>query len=185
MVLLKGFSEVDREWKVRIPLNIRDRIDLNSGTPVEIKVVRIKGSNLWPYLIVHPCHSNPRLSKFQIVMMEGKGHVDREGNLSLLKEMLEKTRLRPDYRVEVKLMGPEQNPWVSIHNLGLKTLSTQMNFVPRKKKDNKQRKRPIRYLSGRDSGAAHFDEKKSVMDVRFMLLEEGKKIRIIFPISLN
>lgn len=138
MALLKGFSEVDEEGKVKIPSNIRDQIGFSPGSPVEIKVIRIKDSSRWPYLIVHHPRSNPRLTKLQVVMLEGKSHVDREGKLTLLDEILEETKLKPDYRVEIKLMGPKQDPWATIHNRGPNTLtSLQLKFGLKKKKDKK------------------------------------------------
>jgi len=138
MALLKGFSEVDEEGKVKIPSNIRDQIGFVPGSPANIKVIRIKDSARWPYLIIHHPRSNPRLTKFQVIMMEEKSHVDREGKLTLLDEILKETKLRPNYRVEIKSMGSEQDPWATIHNRGPNTLTTlQVKFGLKKKKDRK------------------------------------------------
>jgi len=138
MALLKGFSKVDEEGKVKIPSNIRDQIGFRPESPVEIKVIRIKDSSRWPYLIVHHPHSNPRLTKLQVTMMEGKSQIDEEGKLALLEEMLEETKLRPDYRVEIKLMGSKQDPWAVIHNRGPNTPTTlQLRFGLKKKREKK------------------------------------------------
>lgn len=138
MALLKGFSEVDVEGNVKIPSNIGDQLGFTPGCPVEIKIIRIKDSSRWPYLIIHHPYSNPRLTRFQVIMMEGKSQIDSEGKLALLDEILEEAKLKPDYRVEIKLMGSKQDPWAAIHNRGPNMLTTlQLKFGIKKKKDKK------------------------------------------------
>ena len=138
MALLKVFSEVDEEGKVKIPSNIGDQLGFSPGSPVEIKVIRIKDSIRWPYLIVHHPRSSPRLTKVQVIMMERKTHLNREGKLTLLDEILEEAELKSNCRLEIKLMGSKQDPWAAIHNRGLNTPTTlQVKFGLRKKKDKK------------------------------------------------
>jgi len=138
MTLLKGFSKVDMKGKVKIPSNIRNHIGFNPGTHVEIKIIRIKDSRRWPYLIIHHSHSYPRLTKFHVIMKEVKSWIDEEGKLMLWEGILEETRLNHDYRVEIKVMGSKQDPWMSIHNRGPNMLTTlQMKFGLKKKKEKK------------------------------------------------
>jgi len=138
MALLKGFSKVDEEGKVKIPSNIGDQLGFRPGSPVDVKVIRIKDSIRWPYLIIHHPRSSPRLTMFQVIMMEGKSQIDEEGKLALVEDILEESKLKSNCRVEVKLMGSKQDPWATIYNRGPNTpTKLQMMFGIKKKREKK------------------------------------------------
>ncbi|MBU4313817.1 MAG: hypothetical protein KJ821_03370, partial [Actinobacteria bacterium] len=76
MPLIKGFSEIDEKGSLSIPSNIRKEAGLNPTSSVGVKVIRIKGSTRWPYLVVNHPQNRPRLSQFEVTMMESQGRID-------------------------------------------------------------------------------------------------------------
>jgi len=131
MPLLRGFSKVDEAGKIAIPSNIRDKAGISAGSVVEIKVIRIKDSGRWPYIIVHDSKASPRLSMLQVIMMEERSQVDNESRLILTDALLEEAKFEPYYRVEIKLVGPNRGSWVVIYNRGPNRLSTLQEKVGR------------------------------------------------------
>ena len=124
MPLLRAFSVIDQEGRFSIPSNIRREVGLNPQSQVEVKVVRIKGTGRCPYLIVHPPRTGPLLSQFEVTMMESRGIIDKDGSFFLESDILEETKLEPDYRVELKVVGPKCGTWVVVHNRGPNRLTT-------------------------------------------------------------
>ncbi|MEW6684985.1 MAG: hypothetical protein AB1393_02105 [Candidatus Edwardsbacteria bacterium] len=142
MPLLKGFSEIDEEGRLSIPSNIRREAGLNLASPVGIKVVRIKGSMRWPYLIVYHLQSMvPRLSQFEVTMMESQGRIDENGRLTLEGDVLEETKLGPHSRAEIKLSGPTRGSWLVIRNRGPNRLTTLQEKVGRQGKGSRAEKK--------------------------------------------
>lgn len=149
MPLLRGFSKVDpirnsvsngvdEGGKIAIPSNIRKNAGISAGSSVEIKIVRIKGSSRWPHIIVHTPEVLPRLSMFQVVMMEERSQIDNESKLILTNSILEETKLQPNYRVEIKVAGPNHGSWMVIHNRGPNRLTTLQEKVGRLGKSEKK-----------------------------------------------
>lgn len=141
MPLLKGFSEIDQDGKLSIPSNIRREAGLSLGNPAEIKVVRIKGSTRWPYLIVYHPQSAPRLSQFEVTMMKSQGTLDENGRLTLNNDVLEETKLQVNYRVEIKVTGPNRNCWLVIRNRGPNRLTTLQEKMGRLGKSGRNAKK--------------------------------------------
>jgi len=141
MPLLKGFSEIDEEGKLSIPSNIRREAGLNLASSVGIKVVRIKGSTRWPYLIVYHPQNSPRLSQLEVTMMESQGRIDENGRLTLESEMLEETKLEPHSRAEIKVLGPNHGSWLVIHNRGPNRLTTLQEKMGRLGKNGRSAKK--------------------------------------------
>ncbi|MDI6889662.1 MAG: hypothetical protein QMC83_01805 [Thermodesulfovibrionales bacterium] len=153
MPLLKGFSEIDQEGKLSIPSNILREAGLNLGSQVGIKVVRIKDSSRWPYLIVYPVRkssisngvyhpqNDPRLSQLEVTMMECQGGIDENGRLTLNNDLLEETKLQPNYRVEIKVVGPNHGCWLVIHNRGPARLTTLQEKMGRLGKSGRSAKK--------------------------------------------
>ena len=147
MPLLRGFSKVDpipihrdgasEGGVIAIPSNIRERIGFFPRSLVNIKVVRIKNSGRWPCMIIHNSKVLPRLSMFQVVMMEVETEVDNEARLILMEDVLREVKLEPGYRVEIKLVGPKEASWIVIYNRGsnrLTTLQEKMGRLGRSEK---------------------------------------------------
>jgi len=134
MPLLKGFSKIDEKGSLSIPSNIRKEAGLDLRSSVGVKVVRIKGSTRWPYLIVYHLQSDPRLSRLEVTMMENQGDIDENGRLILENDVLEETKLESNYRVEIKLLGPKHGSWLVIHNRGPNRLTTLQEKVGRQGK---------------------------------------------------
>ena len=141
MPLLKGFSEIDEEGKLSIPSNILRYAGLNNGGQVGIKIIRIKGSSRWPYLVVYHFENDPRLSQFEVTMMESQAGIDENGRLILEKKVLEETKFEPHYRAEIKLAGPRDNPWLVIHNRGPNRLTTLQEKMGRLGKSGRREKK--------------------------------------------
>jgi len=141
MPLLKGFSEIDEEGKLSIPSNILRQAGLNNGNRVGIKVVRIKGSTRWPYLIVNHPQNRPRLSQFEVTMMESQGRIDENGRLTLESGMLEETKLKPHSLTEIKLTGPSCGAWIVIHNRGPNRLTALQEKMGRLGKNGRSAKK--------------------------------------------
>jgi len=131
MSLMRGFSKVDEEGKIAIPSNIRKKAGISAGSLVEIKVIRIKDSSRWPHIIVHASRVYPHLSMFQVVMREKETQIDDKANLVLTDDLLEEAKLAPNYRVEIKLYGPNQHSWVTIYNRGPNRLTTLQEKIGR------------------------------------------------------
>jgi len=131
MPLLRGFSVIDEEGKFSIPSNIRGEVGLNPGSQVGVKVVRIKGTGRCPYLIVYHPQRAPLLSQLEATVMENQGIIDEKGRLVLKNDMLEQTKLEPDYRVEIKVVGPKRGPWAVISNRGPNRLTTLQEKIGR------------------------------------------------------
>lgn len=131
MPLLRAFSVIDQEGKFSIPSNIRWEVELNPGSQVGVKVVRIKGTGRCPYLIVYHPRRRPLLSQFEVTMMESQGVIDEKGRLILKDDILEETKLEPDYRVELKVVGPECGTWAVISNRGPNRLTTLQEKIGR------------------------------------------------------
>ncbi len=124
MPLLRGFSVINQEGKFFIPSNIRGQVGLNPGSQVGVKVVRIKGTGRCPYLIVYHPRTGPLLSQLEVTVMESQGIIDKDGSLFLESDILEETKLEPDYRVELKVVGPKYGAWAVISNRGPNRLTT-------------------------------------------------------------
>ena len=138
MSLIRGFSKVDEEGKIAIPSNIRKKAGISAGSLVEIKVIRIKDSSRWPHIIVHASRVYPHLSMFQVVMREKETQIDDEANLVLTDDLLEEAKLAPNYRVEMKLYGPNQGSWVTIYNRGPNRLTTLQEKIGRLERAKKK-----------------------------------------------
>jgi len=63
--------------------------------------------------------------------MESQGLVDEKGRLVLKSDMLKETKLEPDYRIEIKLVGSKQSPWAVIYNRGPNRLTTLQERIGR------------------------------------------------------
>jgi len=142
MALLRGFSKVDslqspvsgeinKAGLIAIPSNIRKQAGLFPGSPVKIKVVRIKNSGRWPGIIIHTPQVLPRLSMFQVVTMEEEAKIDNEARLILTGDILREVKLELGYRVEIKLVGSRQAPWAVIYNRGPNRLTTLQEKIGR------------------------------------------------------
>jgi bifunctional DNA-binding transcriptional regulator/antitoxin component of YhaV-PrlF toxin-antitoxin module len=140
MPLLKGFSEIDEKGSLSIPSNIRKEAGLDIASPVGVRVVRIRGSMRWPYLIVHHPQNDPRLSGLEVTIMKSQGGIDEKGRLAFETRVLEETKFELNYRAEIKLAGPKQEPWVVIHNRGPSRLTTLQEKIGRLRKDRTSRK---------------------------------------------
>ena len=149
MPLLKAFSKVDsievpvsdrmREGgKIFIPSHIRGKVGLFAGRSVKIKIIRIKGSSRWPYIIIHTDKSSPRLTKLQVIMMEDVARMDNEAGLILKPDILEEVKLKAGYRVEIKVAGPDRGAWLTIHNRGTNKLTTLQEKIGRLGKGGKK-----------------------------------------------
>jgi len=138
MSLIRGFGKVTEEGKIAIPSNIRKKAGLSAGSLVEIKVIRIKDSSRWPYLIVHTPSVTPRLSMFQVVMRKEEIEIDDEANLVLTDDLLEEAKLEPNYRVGIKLYGPNRGSWITIYNRGPNRLTTLQEKIGRMGKAKKK-----------------------------------------------
>ncbi len=149
MPLLRGFSKVDEEGKVFIPSNIREKTGISAGHSVEIKVIRIKGSNRWPHIVVHAPGVYPQLSMLQMIMMQEEIQIDNEAKLILTDNALEETKLQPNSRVELKVTGPNHGSWLVIHNRGPNRLTTLQEKIGRQGKGGRDGKKwksmPIEY----------------------------------------
>jgi len=141
MPLIRGFSEIDEDRSLHISSNIRKEAKLNGAGSVGVKVVRIKGSIRWPYLIVYHPRSNPRLSRFEVTMMESQGGIDENGRLTLEREVLDETKFEPHYRVEIKLAGPNCGLWLVIRNRGPNRLTTLQEKMGRQRSAGKSGKK--------------------------------------------
>ncbi|MCK4325142.1 hypothetical protein KAW55_00125 [bacterium] len=153
MPLLRGFSKVDpisrdpvgngasEGGKIFIPSNIMDKAGISTGRLVEIKVIRIKGSSRWPHIIVHAPGVYPHLSMLQVVMMEERSQIDDEDRLILTDTILEETKLQPDSRVELKVVGPNHGSWFVIHNRGPNRLTTLQEKIGRQGKGARNEKK--------------------------------------------
>jgi len=124
MPLIRGFSEIDKDGKMSISSNIRKEADLDLAGPVGVKVVRIKGSIRWPYLVVYHPRSNPRFSRFEVTMMESRGDIGESGRLTLEPGVLGEAKFEPHYRAEIKVAGPKRGSWLVIRNRGPNRLTT-------------------------------------------------------------
>jgi len=140
MPLLRGFSKVEEEGKLFIPSNIRDKAGISPGSLVEIKIIRIKGSSRWPCIIVHAFGVSPNLSMFQVVMMQEKAELNNESKLILTDNILRELKLEQGFRVEVKLAGSNQAPWVVIYNRGSNRLTTLQEKMARLGKSRRNTK---------------------------------------------
>lgn len=143
MPLLRGFSKTDEDGKVFIPSNIRGKAGISAGSIVEIKVIRIKGSSRWPYIIIHPLGVYPRLSMLEVVMMEERNQIDDGAKLILTDNVLEETKLQPNHRVEIKLVGPNQGSWVVIYNRGPNRLTTLQEKIGRMERRSEKKWKPM------------------------------------------
>lgn len=139
--LLRGFSKVDDGGVIAIPSNIREHVGLFPGSSVNIKIVRIKDSGRWPYIIVYNSKVLPRLSMFQVVMMEGTAEMDDEARLILTDNILREVKLEHGYRVEIKLVGPKRAPWAVIYNRGSNRLTTLQEKMGRLGKSGRNAKK--------------------------------------------
>jgi len=133
MPLLRGFSVIDQEGGLSIPSHIRKEAGLDIADSVAIKVVRIKGSTRWPYLIAHHTKINPRFSRFEVTMMKSQGSIDDNGRLTFELDVLEQTKFEPNYRAEIKLAGPRREPWLVIRNRGSNRLTTLQKKLGRRR----------------------------------------------------
>jgi len=143
MPLLRGFSKVDQGGLIAIPSNIRKQLGFAPGSSINVKIIRIKDSARWPYVIVHNSGSSPRLSKFQVIMMEERAEMDNEARLILADDILREVKLEPGFRVEIKLLGPKQAPWAVIYNRGSNRLTTLQEKMGHKRKNAKSGKKWI------------------------------------------
>jgi len=141
MPLLRGFSVIDQEGTFSIPSNIRREVELNPGSQVGVKVVRIKGTGRCPYLIVYHPRRNPLLSQLEVTMMENQCVIDEDGRLFLESDILEETKLKPDYRVELKVVGPARGTWAVVSNRGPNRLTTLQEKVGRLGKSRRNTKK--------------------------------------------
>ncbi|MBU4312378.1 MAG: hypothetical protein KJ706_06650 [Candidatus Omnitrophica bacterium] len=146
MPLLRGFSKVDsirnpvsngvnEAGVIAIPSNIREQVGLFPGSSVSIKIVKIKDSARWPYIIIHNPEVLPRLSMLQVIMMEGTAELDNEDRLILADNILREIKLESGNRVEIKLVGPKGASWAVIYNRGPNRLTTLQEKMGRLRKN--------------------------------------------------
>jgi len=78
MPLIRGFSLVDEEGRVAIPVQFQREARCSPGSLVEVKVIRIKESRRWPHLVVHHPKNPPHLTQLQVPIMAQRGAIDEE-----------------------------------------------------------------------------------------------------------
>ena len=124
MVLARGFSGVDEGGKVSIPCSILFAARIVPGCRVAVEVVRFKGSARRPFVVVHEMGTTVHLSAFEAVALAGEGRICEDGRVVLSGRLLEAARFVPGDSVELKVRGPQEEPWIVIRNRGLRRAPT-------------------------------------------------------------
>ena len=73
--------------------------------------------------------------------MEERSQIDDEDRLILTDTILEETKLQPDSRVELKVVGPNHGSWFVIHNRGPNRLTTLQEKIGRQGKGARNEKK--------------------------------------------
>ena len=71
MALIRGFSKVDEDGKIAVPLNIRRFTGLTPEYPVEFAIMRVKDTSRRPHIYFFRSDHPPYLSPMEVTMMEG------------------------------------------------------------------------------------------------------------------
>lgn len=116
MALIRGFSKVDEDGKIAIPLNIRRFTGLTPEYPVEFAIMRVKDTGRRPHIYFFRSDHPPCLSSLEVAMMEGTTVINEEGKIVLDEAILEEARLEPGHLVELKVAGSRQDHWLTVHN---------------------------------------------------------------------
>ena len=124
MVLTRGFSEVDGEGKIAIAVDTLLAARIMPGCPVAVKVVKPEGLGRRPYIVVHETGSSSHLSTLEAVALAGEGRTSEEGRLVLSRWVVDEARFVPGDSVELKIRGPQEEPWIVIRNRGLRRAPT-------------------------------------------------------------
>ncbi len=117
MALMRGFSTIDAQGRLRIPGDIRRAADLDHGT-IQIKVLRVGQTVRKPHLVIHRPDHPPYISMLEVVMASGVGQMDGDGKLLLPQALLEEAKLELGTLIEVKIHGARGQRWAVLHNRG-------------------------------------------------------------------
>ncbi|MFQ5840861.1 MAG: hypothetical protein ACE5I8_00375 [Thermodesulfobacteriota bacterium] len=145
MPLMRAYSLVDGEGKVIIPRNVRRQAMLNSGHLAEIKVVRIKGTNRNPHVIIHNQGCSPYISPLEVIMMHECVKIDEEGKIVLVDGLRSEAKLDIGHIVEMKIQGAASKSWIVVHNRGPGRLTTLQERLGRRKARKQKRTMPLEY----------------------------------------
>ncbi len=115
---MRGYSLVDEEGRITFPANIRRSAGMEPEQVVDIKVIRIKGTTRYPHMVINTPEFPPYISPLEIIMYEAERKVDDLGRITLSEEILEEMKLKADYLVEIKVLGPQDSHWTVVYNRG-------------------------------------------------------------------
>ena len=118
MALIRGYSKVDQEGRIIVPLNICRYCQLSPDYPVEIAVVRIINTVRFPHMVIYRFPYVPFISPMEATMLETQAKIDAQGRIILSQELMEELKLGPGYIVEFKIHGAKGQHWVVVHNRG-------------------------------------------------------------------
>jgi len=116
MALIRGFSKVDEDGKIAVPLNIRRFTGLTPEYPVEFAIMRVKDTSRRPHIYFFRPDHLPYISPMEVKMMEGTIVINEEGKLVLDDVILEEAKLELGHLVEMKVMGARGAHWVTLYN---------------------------------------------------------------------
>ncbi len=118
MALIRGYSKVDQEGRIIVPLNICRYCQLSPDYPVEIMVLRIKQTSRFPHMVIYRFPYVPFISPMEATMLETQTKIDAQGRIILSQAVMEEIKLGPGYIVEFKIHGAKGQHWVIVHNRG-------------------------------------------------------------------
>lgn len=116
MALIRGFSKVDEDGKIAVPLNIRRFTGLTPEYPVEFAIMRVKDTSRRPHIYFFRSDHPPYLSLMEVTMMEGTTVINEEGKLVLDDSILEEAKLELGHLVEMKVAGSRGAHWLTLYN---------------------------------------------------------------------
>ncbi len=116
MALIRGFSKVEEDGKIAVPLNIRRFTELTPEYPVEFAIMRVKDTSRRPHIYFFRPKNLPFISPMGVKMMEGAIVINEEGKLVLNDIILEEAKLELGHLVEMKVMGARGFHWVTLYN---------------------------------------------------------------------
>ena len=116
MALIRGFSKVEEDGKIAVPLNIRRFTELTPEYPVIFNIMRVKDTGRRPHIYFFKSGNLPYLSPMEVAMMEGATVINEDGKIVLDETIMDEARLEPGHLVELKVAGSRQDHWLTVHN---------------------------------------------------------------------
>lgn len=144
-MLLRGYSQLDEEGALALPVSFQRYAGLTPGHVAEIELVRILGTGRKPHMVIHLQGRAPYISPQEVILLRGRSTVDERGRVFLAPDIRDAGGLETGNLIDLKVYGPAYGLWIVAHNRGALRATTLQIRLGRQKGSKKWQTVPLEY----------------------------------------